>query len=398
MPDILSQILAAAPQLKPALDAVPARLSVEHLENRASEGIGETDFGPAFYREGLERLLASANDEANLNVLGRLLIMNSARGYLENRLLMQRLRRTHAPELQTPLLAPLIVTGLPRTGSTFLHRLLASDPSHAGIPMWQLTHPIPRNAEDTPAQRLARVDELLALRRKLTPELDGTHLIRADAPEECMHIVGPSFQTRTLWNLAPVYSYQDWLSQVDKTDKYVEYVDYLRVVQATRPNQRLVLKAPDHVDGITELLNVLPEAMVVQTHRDMPEQFGSYMSLGRTTRKIAVNALDTAREVETTLKMADVSIARSTAAHAAHPGKIFDVKYTDLIADPLATARRVYAHFGLDMTEETVAGLSSYQKRNPKGKHGAHDYSLEDVGLSADIITERYKSYSAAFL
>ncbi|HAV08586.1 MAG TPA: sulfotransferase, partial [Rhodobacteraceae bacterium] len=77
---------------------------------------------------------------------------------------------------------------------------------------------------------------------------------------------------------------------------------------------------------------------------------------------------------------------------------IFDVKYTDLIADPLATARRVYAHFGLDMTEETVAGLSSYQKRNPKGKHGAHDYSLEDVGLSADIITERYKSYSAAFL
>lgn len=388
--EIITRIRTEFPAIAARMDAVGSTLEPGWLKAAASQSIGLIDFGPAIFEEPLARLCRSANEDANLNPLGRMILAETISTQLENRALMQVLRAQNAPELQTTLIPPIIVTGLPRTGTTALHRLLAADPAHAAIPYWQLNRPIPRAPGDTIDTRRAEVEQTIALRRKITPELDQIHLIRCDRPEECMFVTATSMQCRLFWNLAPVYGFMEWYNTADRTDKYREYVEWLRWFQAHNPGKRLVLKAPDHVDGLEALMTALPEAIIVQTHRDMAEQVGSYLSLGRATRAIAVKALDTKREVAAVLHMTDTSIARNRAARHAHPGRIIDIDYAALIADPLACVQAIYRQAGLRLSDQSRAELANHQSQNRKGRHGAHDYKLEQFGLSAADIRASY--------
>jgi LPS sulfotransferase NodH len=380
------------------MQAVPQRFEPDWLMAGARQATGLEDFGPVSFVEPLERLCASINEDADLNPYGRLLMAGVIRNQLGNRLLLQRERQTNPARFEVPLVDPIIVTGLPRTGTTFLHRLLAADPAHASLPYWQLNRPIPRGPKDTPEARIADVNTLLDVRRKVTPELDRVHLIRAEAPEECLHMTGVSGFTRLYWNLAPVYSYQHWLSRVDKGAKYADYAALLTYLQGEYPGQRLVLKAPDHNDGVAELLDAVPNARVILTHRAMPEQIGSFISLGRTTRTLAVNALDTKREVEAIIDMTDVSLQKMAEARTRHPSRILDVRYTDMMADPLATVERIYAFCGLTLPEARRSAIAEHHTKNPKGKHGTHDYSLAEVGLDDAWVKEHYAAYSAKFV
>ena len=394
--DLETRIRAQFPQLANQMDAVPEVFAPGWLKATASQTLGSDDFGPDIFEEPLARLCVSVNEDANLNAYGRMLLAGVIKTQLENRLLMQRLRT--AGKLATRPIPPIIVTGLPRTGTTFLHRLLASDPNHASLPYWQLMRPFPRSETDTAERRIQEAETLLGVRRAITPELDGVHLIRATSPEECMFMTAMSMQSRLYWNLAPVYSFMDWYNGADRTDKYVEYVEALSYLQTQYPGQRLVLKAPDHVDGLSELLDVFPDAIIVQTHRDMAEQFGSYMSLGRVTRKLAVKELDTAREVRAVLDLTDSSIARNIAARNRHPGKILDIRYTDLIADPLGCVERIYAHASIVLADAQRSELVTYLQENTKGKHGSHSYDLSEFALTASAIKTRFAAYERQFL
>ncbi|MDU8929128.1 sulfotransferase [Alisedimentitalea sp. MJ-SS2] len=394
--DIETRIRNSFPQLAEQMDAIPQAFAPGWLKTAATQNIGEGDFGPDIFEDPLARLCTSVNEDADLNAYGRMLLAGMIRTQLENRLLMQRLRA--AGKLGQLPIAPIIVTGLPRTGTTFLHRLLASDPRHASLPYWQLMRPFPRGPNDTPEVRIDEAKTVLDVRRAITPELDGVHLIRAESPEECMFVTAMSLQSRLYWNLAPVYSFMEWYNAADRTDKYREYVEALSYLQSLYPDRRLILKAPDHVDGVSELLDVFSEAIVVQTHRDMTDQFGSYMSLGRVTRSLAVRKLDNARETEAVLNLTDSSIARNLEARSRHPGKILDIRYDDLTTDPLGCVKAIYAHAGLTFTDHQRASLASHLQSNTKGKHGAHDYDLSEFGLTAAAIKERYSDYETKFL
>ncbi len=396
--DIAARIRRDFPEVGRAMDEVPAHLTPDWVLASARASVGLEDFGPGFFMASLERLCESLNAEADLNPYGRLLLAGTLRTQLGNRLLLQR-QRVEAPErLAKPPMPPIIVTGLPRTGTTFLHRLLAADPGHASLPFWQLNRPIPRTPDDTAEAREAESDGILAIRRAITPELDATHLIRADSPEECMWMTASSMMSRLYWNLAPVYGWLTWYSAQDKTAKYREYLELLSYLQGEYPGRRLVLKAPDHVDGVAELLDVMPEARVICTHRDMTAQIGSILSLGRTTRRLAVNTLDPAREAGAVLALTDHSLARMEMARSRHPGRILDVRYDDLMADPLAQVDRIYRFCGLDMSDRRRAALAAHHAANPRGKHGAHSYTLEEFGLDTRDVRARYGNYSARYL
>lgn len=396
--DIVKRIIENFPALASKMSGIPEVFAPDWLEAAAKAETGLSDFGADSYREPLERLCKSINEDANLNAYGRLLLASSITNQLGNRLLLTRLRNEDPERLAEPLISPIIVTGLPRTGTTFLHRLLAADPAHASLPFWQLNRPIPRNEADTKDQRIADVNAIIDVRRKLTPELDSTHLIRAEAPEECLHMTGVSGFTRLYWNFAPVYGFQHWLSRVDKAAKYHDYADHLRFLQGEYAGKRLVLKAPDHNDGVAELLDAIPNAKVILTHRDMVSQMGSYFSLGRTTRTLAVNALDTAREAEAIVDMTDVSLQKMAEARARHPDKILDVRYNDMMADPLASVERIYEFCGLTLPQERRDAIAEHHAKNPKGKHGKHAYSLAEFGLDDDWVRAHYADYTAKFV
>jgi hypothetical protein len=395
---IIDRITESFPQLAGAMNAVPERFEPGWLKQAACDEIGLTDFGAPSFEEPLERLCKSINEDADLNPYGRLLMAGVIRTQLTNRLLLQQVRTSQPERLEAPLAPPIVVTGLPRTGTTFLHRLLAADPAHASLPFWQLNRPIPRGAQDTKEARIAEVDALNEVRRKITPELDGTHLIRAESPEECMWMAGVSGYTRLFWNVAPIYSFQSWQQSADKTDKYRDYRDLLTYLQGEYPGKRLVLKAPDHNDGLRELLTAIPEARVILTHRDIVEQMGSYFSLGRTTRSLAVNRLDAEKEAQAVVEMTDVSIAKMAAARAEFPDRILDVRYADMMQDPLATVEAIYGFCGLSLPDDRRKAIADHHANNPKGKHGKHEYSLSEFGLENDWVKARYAKYEAEFV
>lgn len=372
-------------------------LDADALEDAASHATGLADFGDPYYREGLERLAASANVDACLNPYGRLLLRRVVGEALQNRLRFVREQRANPALFATPLRPPLIVLGLPRTGTTFLHRLLAVDPAHRAVPYWELVGAVPRGPDDTPARRRRRAQEHLRPRRWFTPELDAVHYIRVDTPEECMFMLSLTFESLVYWVLAPAYGYLDWYQARDRRKKYREYALLLRALQAAAP-ERLVLKAPAHTDALDALLDAVPEAVLVQTHREMVATASSWCSTNYATQAVATAAPDLERAVRANVGLLERVLERNLAARERVPGRVVDVRYRDLVADPIATVERIYAHAGWKVSEPLRDALRAYVERNPQGKHGRHRYGPERFGLDPAELRARFLAYEDRFL
>ncbi len=250
--------------------------------------------------------------------------------------------------------------------------------------------PLPLSPSDTPAARFRRADKLLATRRKLTPEFDAIHYMRADSPEECLFMMPLSFLTRMFWNLGSIHSYMNWLFTADMHQKYREYVDLLNVQQATDPTRRLVLKAPEHVDAIDALLDALPEAIVVQTYRDPVAQLASYLSLGETARSKSTEHPQRDADIATGVGLIETAIRRNAEARARYPGRVIDVRYNDLRRDPTGTVEEIYRRAGIEVSPALHGALAAHASANKHGKHGAHRYNLADYGLDAADIAQRF--------
>ena len=376
------------------LEMVP--LEEEGLLRAARRQTGLSDFGDDYFRAGLRVLLESAEQDAALNTIGRFGHREAIIQQLSNRLKLVEMEKQAPMLFKQPLQPPLIVIGFPRSGTTLLHRLLAADPAGRAVPLWELSSPLPEGrgphlltAPADRARRLKRMQKQIKIRLSLTSDLDQKHFIRAETPEECMFLLGQTFHTMLYWVTAPVYSYIAWYGRQERYKKYEDYRRLLQVLQAVDPTKRLVLKAPAHNGGVAELLQMVPEAMVVQTHRDPVSCMNSLNSLFATTHRVVTERLDVRRTAEANLELMRVELTRNAAGRKKYPGQLFDVHYDRLVADPLGTVRGIYDHFMLPWTAEFEAAMSRYLAENPKGKHGRHRYSSADFGLTDEGIRER---------
>ena len=375
-----------------------ARLDEESVLEAAVKETGLTDFGVPYYREGLSRLLVSAENDAALHFIGRLAYRETVVNSLVNRLLLTEARKRTPEIFQRPLAPPIIVLGLPRSGTTFLHRLLALDPMHRGVPLWELVRPLRDvDSADQPDRRRQIFQGKLKGRQRLLPDLDRKHYTRADAPEECIWLLAASFHSPIFWVLGPVYSYLEWYKSQDRLQSYREYRLFLQVLQAVDPARRLALKAPAHTGALEALLKTVPEALLVQTHRDPVEASNSLNSLFYSLHSGMTERLDVRRMAQANLRHQEHEIALNLAARDTHPGTVFDVYYERLVADPIGTVRGVYDHYGLAWSEAFEQRLRSYVQQNPRGKHGPHRYTPEDFGQTNEAIAEGFAAYSERF-
>lgn len=387
---LLDRALRAAELLRPDLRTLdPAALAAAAVRKT-----GLSDFGHPYHRQGLHRLAASCNGLPH-NAYGRMLMRRVVTELLESRLRFV----AQIPRLSgLPLAPPLVVTGLPRTGTTLLHRLLAADPAHHAPPYWQLVYPLPRGPDDTGERRRRAAEEHLRPRRWFTPELDGIHYIRADEPEECMFLLGPTFESFLFWVLQPVEDYLDWYLAQDHREKYREYALLLRALQEQAPLRRLALKAPAHVDALAALVEAVPEAMIVQTHRDPVQTCASWCSLNFQTQRVAVEHLDPHRSGARNARLLEQLIAGNLAARERIGDRVLDLRYADVVSDPLAAVRRIYRHYELPLSDEAERAMHRYLRENPQGRHGGHRYRLEDFGLDPDDLERRFDGYRQRFL
>lgn len=372
-----------------------AQLSPEAIKADAVAATGLNDFGADDFEEGLAVFCHSAETEAGIDLVGRAVLKAFLRRILGNRLLLVEHRKQHP---QTAALAqpPIIVLGLPRTGTTFLHRLLAQDPGAYGPPAWQVWRPLPRATG--PDKRREVTARAIRDMQKLSPILDARHHVHVDEPEECYHLLDPSFQSVGLGMLCPARGFFHWVREQDPSSAYRMYHEFLRIIQQTAPDKRLTLKAPSHTPYMEAIAGEIPGTLFVQTHRDLAEVAGSFASLCYAMFSVTAPGMAPAAIGDLALELMCWMAQTSMEQRARCELAVADVQYTDLVADPVGTVGRIYEQHALEWTPEIEAAVSAGAAQRPQHKQGKHRYELADFGLNETRVKTALADYAVAYL
>ena len=365
-------------------------VTAEELYVAASQVTGLDDFGPDDYTDGLAELISSYERDADLTPRGRKVARAMLRGALAARLVSEAGWAAHPAYAQVPVERPLFVTGLPRTGTTALHRLLAADPAHQGLELWLAEAPQPRPPRDSwEANPVFRYIQAGCERHHVEhPEFMGVHYMAADQVEECWQLLRQSMRSISWECLAHLPSYSAWLRGQDWTGAYRRHRRNLQLI-GLGDERRWVLKNPSHLFALDALLAVYPDALIVQTHRAPEVAIASVCSLAA---QATAGWSDTfAGEVigRDQLELWASGVERFGAERARHDAtRFFDVSYGDLVTDPVGTAEAVYAHFGLPFTGAAADAMRALGTgdRAP----GAHRYTLDEFGLTQEQVAERF--------
>ena len=377
-------------------------LSIYRLDERkicakAMKRTGLTDFGHPHYREGLLNLITSLQNESNLHPIGRYSAIYLITSYLVQRLKFVESLTNHPEIYQKSLNPPIIVTGLARSGTSFLHRMLAIDPRHRSLAQWELMRPFPEKdtGESNPEQRIKLMEKSIRFREPMVQGIDAIHFTRAETPEECIVALGLTFNSLIFPTLFPIPGYLNWyLKEKDDSQKFKEYRWLLQFFQSQEPERRLVLKTPAHTGNLKQIKQAIPHAMFIQTHRNPVTCVSSVCSLGYTFYQSVSDKVDKHRIGAQTMDLYENWFRRNIEFRENNPGAVYDVYYQSLVSNPIGTVKDIYAHFNLPWTMEYEEALKKFIEQNPKNKHGKHQYSASDFGLEETEISERFQFYS----
>jgi hypothetical protein len=367
--------------------------TVEDLQASASRRSGLADFGDGDdYATGLAVLLGALRDEAALTPAGSKALRSFLRGALTARLLSQAAWQAHPQYAQVPIERPVFITGLPRTGTTALHRLLTADPASQGLEMWLTQVPQPRPPRDAWADDpvFQFLQAGFTAHHEEHPEFMGVHYIAADQVEECWQLLQQSFRSVSFETLAYVPGYSSWLSAQDWTGAYLRHRHNLQLIGLNDPDKRWVLKNPSHLFALDALLAVYPDALVIQTHRSPRTAIASACSLAAHA-SAGWSSLFTGTVIgRTQLDLWARGLTLFTQARARHdPAQFHDVSYEDLVADPVGTVEGIYARFGLPLPGAAADAVRNLAGAARAGGDSAHRYALEEYGLTGEDVDER---------
>lgn len=378
------------------------RLDEDHVLEEARLRTGLDDFGDPGFRDPLRRVIADFEQEARLSFLGRIAARQDLIRLLSNRLRIEWHRQRHPALAEQPVSTPLFVTGLPRTGTTLLHGLLAQDPGHRAPLSWEMMFPAPppERAHYHHDPRIAAAERQLRWFHRLNPDFKRIHDLGARLPEECLIITSHSFQSFQFQTTHYVPRYETWLEAQDLRPSYAYHRRFLQHLQWRWRGERWILKAPAHLFGIAALFDVYPDAGVIFTHRDPLEVVGSLASLTYTLRSTFSDDVDPVQVgPEMTARWSDglYRALRERDRGVVSASRFFDVRYDELLRAPIDVVRRIYAHYGLPFSPTAEERMSRFLARHPKDKHGRHRYTLDQFGLDRDHEAARYRAYCERF-
>ena len=357
------------------------------------------DFGAGELVDPLTRLARATEDEARLTLTGRIAVRRYLVDLLVNRLHIEHERTGDAADEPRPVERPLFILGLPRTGTTLLHNLIAQDPGLRTPFTWEVMFPSPAARGDADV-RIERTERALRWVDRLAPGFKRIHPVGAELPQECIAITTHAFASIQFHTTQRVPSYQDWLESASMTDAYRYHRAFLQCLQRHDARRRWVLKAPGHLFALDALLDVYPDAVIVQTHRDPLRVVGSIASHGVVLRAAFSNDVDpheVACDWSARWAQALTRALRARDADPQAPRRFLDLRYEDIVRDPIAAVGAVYAHADHELTAETERHMRAFLAANPQDRHGTHRYTLQQFGLDAETEAQRYASYCSRF-
>ena len=371
-------------------------LAIDLIET-AKRRCGLDDFGHGDFFEALSRLLQSCQDEAQLNLIGKIALKVDVLETLSARLQMERDRQLHPNIARQEIHQPLFIVGLPRSGTSVLHRLLGADPGHRSPLMWEVRAPSPPTRHDQ-KRRIRRATQSCNFFNWLVPTFGHVHSVGAEVPQECVSLMTPTFLSDQFDAMYYVPSYRTWFFRQDLRLAYEYHRRFLQHLQFRQAARRWVLKAPTHMFAMPALLSVYPDALFVQTHRTPVDSMASVSSLVTILRSAFSDAVDpfiVSREAidywsET---MEKFLYERDRLAN----NHICDVQYDEIRREPIAAVRRIYEFFDWSLSQEAeqrmrvlVAGQAERQSAN-------HRYDLSQFGATADEVLSAFATYCERF-
>ena len=385
---------AGASHVPPA-DECNMTKTAEALVAEAEKQAGRKFRDRSFFKP-LQILLRSYNEEANLSLFGKLAIKWDIARLLANSL------RLEAEEDRTPgilheeIVAPIFITGLPRSGTTFLHSLLAQDPANRVPLSWQTVYPYPLAQDLRRDRRAARVERQFRMFKRLSPGVASLHPLTADTPQECTEITAHVFQSLRFDTTHFVPFYQQWLIEAGHLEAFRFHKQFLQHLQHRLDEGQWVLKSPDHVFTLEEIKQVYPDARFVFVHRDPLRVLPSVAKLTELLRAPFTRKLDR-HQIGRQVSERWIEGAALIAANSGTGGKIFHVHYRSLVAQPVETVIALYSHFGLPFNTAARQSIEKFVRNVPRGGYGVNRYGFEEWGLDAAVLRERFRPYMAAF-
>ena len=378
---------------------------LDALEEVAAKAAGLDDFGDDIYREPYTVLLKSLDHEAGLGPLGRLSSWNAVRQFLINRLLVVDYLKQHPAAAQLEIVAPIVICGLPRTGTTHLHNLMSADANLRSLPWWESLEPVPPLAEQGVAHldvrddpRWQRADAGLANLNTVLPYTRRMHDMYTDHVHEEIHLLAVAGSTMLFDCFAPIPSWREWYKATDQTPYYLWTKKILQVLQHQRGPQRWVLKSPQHLEQFHCLTKTYPDGWFILTHRDPVSITASFCTMVTYSARMSQERVDLDRFGRYWAGIIEDFLRAAVRDRELLPSnRSVDVRFDDFMADDVATVARIYEWCGQPFTTAVRSAMDQFMIDHPRGKWGSVEYHLEDFALDRAERRDALRFYSERF-
>ena len=372
------------------------RIHDQYLLDKAQRLTKLNDFGDDSFVTGFELLIQSLREEAKLNTIGKLSATTYLTQLLCNRLRLEKQYKSAEKIGQRKISRPIFITGLPRSGTTFLHALLAEDPNTRTPITWEVMYPAPldtnpSSTSDSKKERSKRCANDLKWLDRLAPKFNSIHAVKAQLPQECIAITTHDFASIQFHTTYNVPSYQQWLEQRNMVSSYRYHKRFLQHLQNHDGEQQWLLKAPGHLYDLSDLMKVYPDAQIIQTHRDPVNVIASISSHANVIRAAFSDELDHREIAQDWQRYWKQALSRNLDYRQQNQNQtINDVYYGDLVSDPIGVVKNLYENLNLNYNEEFESALKKYIDRNPQSRH---KYTLQEFGFNKRTIQSAFADY-----
>ena len=374
----------------PALDA-------DRILDRAERTSG-FELRDSMMREGLDRLARSLESQARLNTFGRFALRGTVQRAADSRHHVERAFAEHPEILDEAIRAPVFIIGMPRTGTTILHALLNLDRDHRAPLSWEclLPHPAPGPDDYEDNDRIDTVRREFDRLFRLVPDFRKKHYMTADSPQECIAITALNFTSFQFIAQAYLPDYHDWFVNADQERNLRWHRRFLQFLQSGGVRSpRWLLKSPVHLMRLRALFSVYPDAKVVMTHRHPSRIVPSTASLVSSMRSFYSDHEDTTRTGHEHFHVWSLYFARflRDRRELDREDQIVDILFDDFAEDQMGVVDSIYARFGWELHPRDRAAMEAFVRDERRGKHGTHEYSLEQIGVTPAEIECEYAAY-----
>ncbi len=375
-------------------------MNVDELVETACARVGSGDFGGDTWREGLDVLVESLNREAALNELGESAMVDQVTGLLVNRLEVEQWYARYPEIGEQEIIAPLFGLGLPRTGSTALSFLLASDTARRSLRTWEAAKPCPppESATEHTDARIAETQIGIDITNEMFPGFVGMLPTSATGPQECILVMALDFRSQLFEGMARIPAYSAWLLRCDMEPAYRYHRRVLQLLQWRCPPKRWWLKTPAHMHSIDALDRVYPDARFVMTHRDVGKVLPSVCAVFAALSNVLTRRPDPLAIGRHNSELWRYSLQCLIAFRdRGNEGRFFDVAFEAVQRDPMAAVAQLYSELGDELTEETRRHMQEWWDESSKERSGPHSYKAETFGLDPATIRDQFAFYYQRF-